>query len=69
MPDIRGDMHGWRAKADLSPVILAELRSELTIGDFDTIQPFKEINMEERAPEFTVGDAVQARRFLLFHDL
>ena len=62
-------MHGWRSKTDLGSVISTEFRGEFAIGDFDAIQSFKKINMEEGAAEFAVCDAFQARSFLLFYDL
>ena len=69
MADLRGDVHGRRAEAHLGTVILAELGGELAVGHLDSVELLEEVDMEEGAAEFPVGDALQADGFLLPHHL
>jgi hypothetical protein len=58
-------MHGRRAEADLGAVVLAELGDEIAVGDGHAVHLLQEVDMEEGAAEFAVGDALQADLLLL----
>lgn len=56
--------HGRRAEADLGAVVLAEPGDEIAIGDGHAVDLLQEVDMEEGAAKFAIGDALQPRPFL-----